>query len=92
MIVIAKPAKPFSLTAKQTLRRQAILLDYADEIAAAYKNMQDASFDHVDVAPPSSLDPENSLQFVRSVVKHVVSTPERHIGDDEDMFMRGIDR
>ncbi|KAK0230496.1 hypothetical protein IW262DRAFT_1453406 [Armillaria fumosa] len=40
MILVAKPRKPFTYTAKNTARRQAILDDYSEDILAVYKTYE----------------------------------------------------
>lgn len=51
MIIIANPAKPFKVTAKQTLKRAEILADYSDEIKETYRAFE-ASAPYMDNVPP----------------------------------------
>ncbi|THH13951.1 hypothetical protein EW146_g6322 [Bondarzewia mesenterica] len=86
----ADPAKPFKLTAKRTLRRNAILNDYADEILAAYRAMQDADTIFERVALPASWDLPSAFAFVREIVGNVLIRG-RNLGDNDDLFQNGAD-
>lgn len=50
MIIVAKPTKPFTYTAKNTARRQAILTDYSDDILAVYETVEESTQANI---PPS---------------------------------------
>jgi hypothetical protein len=81
MIVVAKPSKPFTYTAKNTARRQAIIVDYEEEIDALYNTLAVGA----QVAAPETWDLEGCVQFVRVMVG-------KPIGDNADFFAHGIDR
>ncbi|KLO13762.1 acetyl-CoA synthetase-like protein [Schizopora paradoxa] len=86
MIIVSKPSKPFTYTAKNTPRRQRIISDYADEIEELYANV-DAST-QPDLIPPASWELQNALLFVRKVTLRVL---QRSISDCDDMFQHGCD-
>ncbi|KAK0480581.1 hypothetical protein IW261DRAFT_1473414 [Armillaria novae-zelandiae] len=86
MIVVAKPTKPFTYTAKNTARRQAILTDYSDEILAAYETVAEST--QANIPPPSQWDDVSTEEFVRNVVLQVLA---RSISDDDDFFQHGCD-
>ncbi|ETW81166.1 tridomain enzyme adenylation-thiolation-dehydrogenase [Heterobasidion irregulare TC 32-1] len=90
MLVIASPAKPFTFTAKRTMRRNVILDDYADEIAAAYRSMKNADNSSIHVNPPSSWDFPRTLPFIRSVIASILNGGTS-VGDDDDLFQHGLD-
>ncbi|EIW80018.1 acetyl-CoA synthetase-like protein [Coniophora puteana RWD-64-598 SS2] len=89
MIVISTPGKPFTYTAKGTVRRQAVIHAYSDEIDAAYaaaeklESVQSGGF-----AVPEVWTADAALAFVRAVVWRVVG---REVGDGVDLFQVGCD-
>ena len=87
MIITAVPLKPFTYTAKNTARRQAVLQMYDAEIdelyAAVEKNTQ------TDLPPPSTWDLDSVTRYVKNVVQHVLN---HDLGDSEDIFNHGCDR
>ena len=87
MIIVSKPSKPFTYTAKLTARRQAIIKDYAEEIERLYESVDEST--QPDFIPPPNWDLAHALHFVRTVVNTVLNvTP----GDDDDIFQCGCDR
>ena len=87
MILVASPQKPFSITAKNTLRRQIILNDYEDEINALYDTVEETT-QAVDTAP-TSWDIVSTTTYVRTIVKKVLV---HDVSDDDDLFQHGCDR
>lgn len=87
MIIVAKPSKPFTYTAKSTARRQAIIQDYEDEINLIYDAVDESN--QVDIQPSLSWDDASTIYFIRTVVNKVLVRP---VLDDEDFFERGCDR
>ena len=87
MILVAKPNKPFSYTAKRTVRRGAVIKDYEDEINALYDSVEESS--QSTVPPPTSWDIAPTAEFVRRVVNQVMG---RTVPDDADLFQNGCDR
>lgn len=89
MIIIANPAKPFKVTAKQTLKRAEILADYSDEIKETYRAFE-ASAPHMDnVPPPRSWNEELSVAYIRDAVTRILG---RDLEDDDDFFQNGFNR
>ena len=87
MIIVSKPSKPFQYTAKSTARRQAIINDYADEIAALYAAVADST--QSTIPSPKEWDSVSILDFVRAVVNSVL---KHGVKDDVDIFQYGCDR
>lgn len=87
MILVSSPQKPFTYTAKNTARRQAIIAEYDTEIDALYTEVQKTTQPHI--ALPAEWTRENVRGFVRVIVTEVM---ERAIGDTVDMFESGCDR
>ena len=87
MIIVAKPTKPFTYTAKNTVRRQAILDDYNSEIDALYDAVSDTAQE--DLTPPHQWSQESTLEFLRVIVQRVM---KKSIADDDDFFQHGCDR
>ena len=90
MIIIASPSKPFSFTGKGTLRRQAIINDYADEIEAAYKAVENDTQESF--ATPSRWTRNSTALFVRRVIERTLKVSAGHIDGDSDLFEIGLDR
>ncbi|KAJ7193924.1 hypothetical protein GGX14DRAFT_378403 [Mycena pura] len=86
MIIVPKPEKPFTYTAKMTVRRQTVIADYEDEIAALYETVEQSA--SLNIPPLVQWDASSILDFVRDVVHNVMPT---EIGDDEDIFQHGCD-
>ena len=87
MIIVTYPSRPLQLTAKRTIRRQFMLNEYADEIAFAYKAVEDVS--ERDVEVPTSWSEEACTTYVRKIVKKILRGKE--IGDKEDFFQIGVE-
>lgn len=88
MILVASPSKPFDYNAKGNVRRGPILQRYAAEIDALYASVEESV--QVDIAAPSSWDPESTKSFVKAVLQRVLLRPLLH--DDADFFRSGCDR
>ncbi|KAA1475309.1 acetyl-CoA synthetase-like protein [Dentipellis sp. KUC8613] len=86
MIVVAKPSKPFQYTAKMTARRQAIIKDYDEEIAAVYAAVDQSS--QTDIPTPTEWTPTPTLAFVQQTVNKVM---KQNVADDADVFLYGCD-
>ncbi|KAJ7508328.1 hypothetical protein B0H11DRAFT_1704324, partial [Mycena galericulata] len=84
MIVVANPAKPIELTAKGTPRQAMVLEIYEDEIQDAYAAAEKSSQTHL--IPIDIHDPTSALDFVRTVVREVLTQDP---GDDGDIFQYG---
>jgi hypothetical protein len=87
MILVADPSKPMELTAKGTLRRQAILDMYQSEIQNAYTAVEASSQTHLIL--PEGTDAAENLKFMKRVVAEVMLEMP---GDDDDIFQHGCDR
>ncbi|KAI0734153.1 hypothetical protein C8Q72DRAFT_770789 [Fomitopsis betulina] len=87
MILVAKPDKPFSYTAKRTVRRGVVTKDYEDEINALYDSVDESSQSVVPL--PTSWDIASAAEFVRRVVAQVMG---RTVPDEGDLFQNGCDR
>lgn len=87
MIIVSSPGKPFTYTAKNTARRQAIIYDYAPEIEALYRTVAESM--KADLVPPASWSFPHVLDFVRSAVRKVFTVS---VDDTEDLFRRGCNR
>ena len=87
MIIVSKPSKPFTYTAKTTPRRPAIIAEYNDEIEALYAAVAETTQAHL--PPPRTWKVTDGVDFVRSVVHHVMA---RRVLDTADLFHSGCDR
>lgn len=87
MIIVAKPSKPFTYTAKSTARRQAVIADYEDEINAVYDKVEEST--QSNIPPPAQWDVVSTTDFVRAVVNKVL---RQTVNDDDDLFEHGCDR
>lgn len=87
MIIVTDPAKPFTYTAKNTLRRQAIVAEYDPEIEALYAAVDETT--QADLSPPTSWDLPSTTDFVRAVVTRVLKQP---VKDNDDIFQQSCDR
>ena len=87
MILVASPSKPFTYTAKNTPRRQAIINEYEKEIETLYTSAERTIQYHTPL--PSIQDFEHILPYVRKVVHGVLG---QTIGDTDDVFQHGCDR
>ncbi|KAG7091961.1 hypothetical protein E1B28_008350 [Marasmius oreades] len=86
MILIASPEKPFTYTAKGTVRRQAVLRDYSEEISRLYDILDENT--RSNISPPTIWDIDSTMRFVRGVVGN---TLVRSVRDDDDIFEYGCD-
>ncbi|KAF7348966.1 NRPS-like enzyme [Mycena venus] len=87
MIVLATPSRPFQLTTKGTLRRHAILEDYAQEIDAAY-----VASDRPAAPAGPQVHGKLSVNDVLEIVRGQVHTYVRpSISDNENLFDAGAD-
>ncbi|THU89870.1 acetyl-CoA synthetase-like protein [Dendrothele bispora CBS 962.96] len=63
MILVASPSKPFTYTAKDTPRNNAIIKEYAPEIDAIYNSLEESTQSSIPV--PAQWDLESSTEFGR---------------------------
>ena len=82
MIVFASPSKPFTHTAKGTVRRQAVINEYAAEIEKIYESQDSAA--SLEITLPTCWDEEGTLTFVRNVVHTAM---ERPVEDGVDLHV-----
>ncbi|KAK7472205.1 hypothetical protein VKT23_000327 [Stygiomarasmius scandens] len=87
MILVTSPSKPFTYTAKGTPRNNAIIREYVPEIEAIYNSLDEST--QSSVPAPAQWDLESCADFLRAVVKKVLSIED--IGDEDDVFQRGGD-
>lgn len=87
MIIISDPSKPFLLTPKSSVKRNATVQLYEAEIAAAYKAVEDSSLK--DITPPTTWSTAETTDFVRRLIHRVLPVA---IGDEDDIFQSGADR
>jgi len=87
MIILAKPSKPFTFTGKGSIRKSAVVAEYADEIEATYAALEAATSANVEA--PKQWTKESTTDFVRAVVHKVM---ESKVGDKDDIFQHGGDR
>ncbi|KAJ7770521.1 hypothetical protein B0H16DRAFT_214502 [Mycena metata] len=88
MMILSDPSKPFQMTPKGTLRRNAILEDYAREIEQAY-----IAFGKISLSSPAGVargifEMKDALNIVR---QHVHANIGSNISDNEDIFDTGGD-
>ncbi|KAF8195302.1 hypothetical protein K438DRAFT_1968611 [Mycena galopus ATCC 62051] len=86
MILVAKPEKPFTYTAKMTVRRQAVIADYDDEITALYDTVEETAA--LNIPPLVDWNAKSIRDFVRNAILSVLET---HVTDDDDIFQYGCD-
>ncbi|KAK6966634.1 acetyl-CoA synthetase-like protein [Favolaschia claudopus] len=86
MILVEKPDKPFTYTAKSTVRRQAVIAHYESEIDALYNTVDSSA--NLNLPPLSAWNAESVLNFVRDAVNSLLVTP---VGDEDDIFQHGCD-
>ncbi|KAJ7191755.1 hypothetical protein B0H12DRAFT_1039746 [Mycena haematopus] len=86
MILVAKPNKPFTYTAKTTVRRQAVIADYEDEIATLYDVVDETAA--LNIPPLLNWDAKSIHEFVRNAIFSVLDTD---LGDHDDIFQHGCD-
>lgn len=90
MIIVTSPSKPFTYTAKGTIRRQATINEYAEEIDALYASVDESSQDAIPSPSEWSLAPV--IEFVRKVIEHTMNAERKMVSDDTDLFEFGLDR
>ncbi|KAJ7448015.1 hypothetical protein FB451DRAFT_1289566 [Mycena latifolia] len=86
MILVVKPDKPFTYTAKMSVRRQAVIADYEDEMAALYDTVEQTA--ELNIPPLLDCSAASILVFVRDAVHNIVTA---RLGDDDDIFQHGCD-
>ncbi|PBK81586.1 NRPS-like enzyme [Armillaria gallica] len=86
MILVASPDKPFEFTAKESLRRGAILKSYEQEIEDIYNAVEVVS---PDVPIPLILSLKTATTVVRDIVKGALQ--QDTVGDNDDIFTVGGD-
>ncbi|KAK0230498.1 hypothetical protein IW262DRAFT_1478004 [Armillaria fumosa] len=86
MIIVAKPGRPFVYTAKNTVRRQAVLNDYRAEIVTLYETVEDRA--RSGILPPLEWIDTSTLEFVHNVV---LQTLHRLVLDNQDLFQHDCD-
>ncbi|KAH8110860.1 acetyl-CoA synthetase-like protein [Phellopilus nigrolimitatus] len=89
MILVASPSKPFSLTAKNTVRRQVTLKEYNDEIEAAYKAVDESAQENI--VGPENWSPPQATEFVRQIVLQTMKKENGAVAVDADLFEHGLD-
>ncbi|KZT01334.1 acetyl-CoA synthetase-like protein [Laetiporus sulphureus 93-53] len=86
IIIVSKPSKPFTYTAKGTPRRHAVIKDYDEEIHELYKLIDQSTLSNIP-APPE-WDIVDITDFVRAVIAKVMT---HDVGDHDDLFEHGCD-
>lgn len=86
MVLVASPSKPALLTEKGTIRRGVTLGQYAEEIAALYR---EESVIPRGILVPQTWTEERTTAFVRSVVKHFLPVVN---SDEQDLLDAGCTR
>ncbi|KAJ7635327.1 hypothetical protein FB45DRAFT_1057185 [Roridomyces roridus] len=86
MILVSKPSKPFTYTAKMTVRRQAVIADYEEEFDQLYKLIEESAA--LNIPQLQAWDAASILDFVRNAVHSLMKAD---VGDDEDIFQHGCD-
>lgn len=69
-----------------TVRRQAVIADYEDEIATLYETVEQTAA--LNIPPLVEWDAGSILDFVRNAIHNVMA---KDVGDDEDIFQHGCD-
>ena len=90
MIIVTSPSRPLTYTAKGTVRRQASINEFQDEINAAYDAVKESSQE--DIAAPASWTNEETKRYVREVIHKTMKAKGQGVGDDADLFEGGLDR
>lgn len=86
MILVSSPSKPFTFTAKNSVRRQAVIQEYDDEIKAIYFAVDETG--RADIPSPTAWDSAKTLGFIRAVVQKVM---KKEVQDGDDFFQHGCD-
>ena len=87
MILVSSRSKPFTFTAKNSVRRQAVIQEYDDEIKAIYFAVDETG--RADIPSPTAWDSAKTLGFIRAVVQKVM---KKEVQDGDDFFQHGCDR
>ena len=87
MILVSSPKKPFVLTAKLTVRRQAVIADYEPEIDALYDRVAETA--QAVKQFPNEWTEQTSLEFARNLIGSVLKV---RVKDDDDIFQHSCDR
>ena len=90
MIIVTSPDRPFTYTAKGSLRRQAIIKEYEAEINAAYAAVEESSQENI--PSPTDWSILNVTDFVREVVLRTMKRNTSALSDNADLFEMGLDR
>jgi hypothetical protein len=69
-----------------TVRRQAVIADYEDEIASLYETVEQTAT--LNIPSLVEWDAASTLDFVRNAVHNIMAND---LGDDEDIFQHGCD-
>ncbi|EAU87887.2 ICS [Coprinopsis cinerea okayama7 len=72
MIILSKPSKPFTYTAKGTARRQAVIRDYQEEIDELYEATGSSSLLSVEVELPVVWSYGNTLDLQATNIRNVL--------------------
>ncbi|KAJ7244352.1 hypothetical protein C8J57DRAFT_1725733 [Mycena rebaudengoi] len=86
MILVVKPSKPFTYTAKLTPRRQAVITEYADEITDLYATVDETT--QLSIIQPHIWNAASTLDFVRQLVRSIMHNV---VQDEENIFHHGCD-
>ncbi|KAF9803968.1 hypothetical protein IEO21_09506 [Rhodonia placenta] len=86
MILVTRSTKPFSYTAKHSIRRSAIIQDYEDEIADLYDTVNASA--QSSIQPPTDWALPATTEYVRTVVGKVMT---HAVADSVDVFQHGCD-
>ncbi|KAK0201251.1 NRPS-like enzyme [Desarmillaria ectypa] len=88
MIIVTHPSKPFTFTAKGTLRRPAILEAYSKEIEAVYEAVDKISVSSIRAPQKWSLD--DITEWIRRILQSLLRADAK-ISDMQDIFVVGVD-
>lgn len=86
MIIFSSPSKPFTYTAKGSIRRGAIIKEYEEEINQAYSAVNELA--QTQVKLPPSWNEQSALSFVSGVVEETLE--RSHLDADADLFSLGL--
>ncbi|KAI0795715.1 acetyl-CoA synthetase-like protein [Abortiporus biennis] len=95
MIIVSSPNKPFTYTAKGTVRKPAVIKEYGREIEALYERVEKIANMEMNGEIQSGMESEiqewnfdNTLDFVRSVILNILKDT---VKDEDDIFQHGCD-
>ncbi|KAF7349949.1 Acetyl-CoA synthetase-like protein [Mycena venus] len=86
MIIVAKPSKPFTYTAKMTVRRGAVIAEYEEEIDILYNTVDESTT--LNIPPLVNWRADSVRNFVRAAILSVLNV---RVGDEDDIFQHGCD-